>query len=330
MMGLLSFFIGAAILAAALVDMLWTTLWVSGEAGPITGRLSAVGWRLTLARVGRRHRVLSLYGPASIVGAVVVWSAMLWAGWAMLFAADPAAVLDTTTGLPGDFIDRLYFTGYAIFTMGNGDLGPGPGWRIATVLMNASGLVLLTLVLSYLVSVISAVVGARSFAAQVTSLGVTGAGIVRTATEGGHVRNLELPLLMLSDALSRLSEQHAAYPVLRYFHAAAPAKSVPLAVHGLDDALTLISALPQDRRPSSMAIEMSRAAIDGYCATVGMGPGSSRPTASTSPTRDVQRPAAGDLPLEPGELERVWAASAERRARIVWMLERYGWEPPSG
>lgn len=55
------------------------------------------------------------------------------------------AVRDAANGEPAGLVDRLYFTGYTVFTLGNGDFKPGSGiWQIATGAAAGTGLFLVT------------------------------------------------------------------------------------------------------------------------------------------------------------------------------------------
>lgn len=66
---------------------------------------------------------------------------------------------------------RIYFVAYTMFTMGNGGFTPKEGaWQIVTSLTTTSGMRLVTLVVSYVLSVRSAVVQKRSFAGQANAL----------------------------------------------------------------------------------------------------------------------------------------------------------------
>ncbi|XVH33461.1 ion channel (plasmid) [Haloferacaceae archaeon DSL9] len=47
----------------------------------------------------------------------------------------------------------MYFTGYTIFTLGNGDFYPtAANWQVTTVLTSASGLLLITLIVTYVLA----------------------------------------------------------------------------------------------------------------------------------------------------------------------------------
>ena len=66
-MTLVALVAGVALLGVALIDLLWTTLWVSGRAGPLTGRISALAWATAVRVFGDHHGRLSLLGPLTVV-----------------------------------------------------------------------------------------------------------------------------------------------------------------------------------------------------------------------------------------------------------------------
>ena len=91
------FVAGLAVLAVALLDAFWTTLWPEGHAGPLSGPL-AVGVHRTLRALARRrgrgvsHRVLSGAGPMTLVATMLAWVLLTWAGWVLLFSANPGSL----------------------------------------------------------------------------------------------------------------------------------------------------------------------------------------------------------------------------------------------
>lgn len=91
-------------------------------------------------------------------------------------------LVDTLERGPISWIDRFYFAGYTMFTLGNGDFAPKQGvWRILTTVTAASGMLFITLSVTYVLSVLDAVTQKRSFASDVSGLGSNGTEIVRTS-----------------------------------------------------------------------------------------------------------------------------------------------------
>lgn len=165
-----------ALLLFVFVDALWTTLWVDGSAGPLTSRMTTVMWHAVLSAVGRQHhRRLSLFGPTILVTVFFTWALLLWAGWVLVYASDPSSLLRTQEPIiPADWTGRIWYVAYAISSMGNGDHSPnGNLWQIVASLTTLSGFFLASLVISYLLSVLGAVVQKRAFAGQVSGMGTT-------------------------------------------------------------------------------------------------------------------------------------------------------------
>jgi len=263
--------LGVVILVVAVVDLLWTTLWVEGGAGPLTRRLMASTWG-AIRRVGKRYpRVLILAGPVILSLGLLTWIGSLWGGWTLVFAGAENAIFDTRDAGPISWVERFYFVGYTLFTMGNGDFTPNDGvWQIATGLTTASGMLLVTLVVSYVISVLGAVTQKRSFASNVSGLGQRGETIVRTAWNGEDFDGLELPLNTFTTEINELTTNHHAYPILHYFYTDQREYAAVLSIVALDEALTLLCfGVQEDDRPSAAVLENARASIGNYLETLG-------------------------------------------------------------
>ena len=260
-------FLGVTLLAATFLDVLWTTLWVDSSAGPLTSKLTTAFWRGWRRLVGsERHRLLSLAGPMTLALITLMWVGMLWLGWTLIFAADEGALTSSTHARPFTWVDRLYFAGYSVFTLGNGDFAPARGgWQVLTVLAVASGLIVATLAITYLLSVISANVQKRTFARVVTGLGTTPEEIVRLGWDGSCLDSLAATLNTATTQLSSVTEQHQAYPARHYHHASEPQAAPSVAVAMLDEVLTLLmDGVADPVRPAMATLLPARRAVDHY------------------------------------------------------------------
>ncbi len=213
--------LGVVLLLLAALDALWTTMWVNGGGGPISGRMAgALWWGLRRTTWKGRDWPLSLAGPVILVAVVLTWVALLWAGWTLVFSSDPAALSYSSTGERPDWAGRVYFAGYALFTLGIGNVVPERGaWEVVTAVASGSGFLFITLGISYVISVLGAVVTGRAFAGSVGGLGGDAEEIVLRAWDGERYTGLTLPLVSISTQLNVLTQQHLAYPVLHYYHA---------------------------------------------------------------------------------------------------------------
>ncbi|MDP9476032.1 MAG: potassium channel family protein [Actinomycetota bacterium] len=319
---------GVLLILAALVDVLWTTLWPEGAAGPLTACLSSRLWGIARSYAGprRNHRVLSLAGPFILIVTVFIWIVMLVAGWALFFDAQPSAVLDVRTREPADLSGRIWFVLYTLFTLGNGDYVPnGDAYQLAAGLTVATGMFLITLAVTYLLSVVSAVAQKRSFASQVSALGNSPEEVVLAAWDSEGFGDLAPQLVSLTSALGLLAEQHQAYPILHYYHPTSESKATGMAVTVFDEALTIFEhGIEESYRPKPAALKPARGSVSSYLTTLR----SAFITAAdrSSPPPDLTRLRKVGVPVVSDEQ---FAAALEelshRRRLLLGLLVRDGW-----
>lgn len=262
--------LGVLLLVVVVVDLLWTTLWADGGSGPVSSRLTNVLW-LGIRRAGSsRSVVVSLAGPIILAGTLVVWVLLLWAGWTLVFAGGEESLRTSSGGTDVSWPARIYYVAYAMFTMGNGDYVPVGGvWQVLTGLTTASGMLLVTLAVSYVLSVLGAVAQKRSFAGTVQGFGATGSDIVRSGWNGSDLHDLDLPLSSIAADASSLADKHKTYPILHYYHSQTRQNASAPAVAALDEALTLIRYGTSDPRLYNAAVvENARSSVGGYLQTL--------------------------------------------------------------
>ena len=256
--------IGTLLVLVALYDVVKTTLSAQGGA-PVTSALSASLWGL-LGR-GPAHGLPRRAAGGAVLAAVpLAWTLLLWAGWTLVFASDAGAVVDASSQASADLPARVYFVGFTLFTLGNGDYVPaGPTWRVLTAVASFSGLFLVTLAITYLLPVVQAVADKRSLAGRIHSLGATGAAIAGHAPSASLERQLE----SVASDLTLHAERHLVYPVLHYFESDEARTALAPRLAALSDALLLLHhGLPEADRPDSTALGSVEGALDDYLGTV--------------------------------------------------------------
>jgi hypothetical protein len=326
----LSLAIGVVLLVLVVVDLLWTTLWADGGAGPLSARLSAWAWSGLRIVASDRSRLLSIAGPAVLVLTLAAWVGLLWAGWTFVFAGSDTSLIDTSGGGPITWVERIYFVAYSMFTMGNGGYSPnGAAWQIATSLTTASGMLFVTLGVSYVLSVLGAVVDKRSFASTVTGIGTRGETIVRDAWDGEDLHELDLPLDTLGSEVSRLAQQHQAYPILHYYHSEDEGDASALAVAIFDEALTLLRfGVPEEHRPNEPLVDTARENTEGYIQTLSSK--SIQPAEEPPPPPDLDRLRDAGVPTVSDE---DFAARldelTERRRKMRGVVTADAWRWPT-
>ena len=329
-MNLTYLLLGGALLVSVVVDILWTTLWVDGGAGPLSERLSAEVWRGLRAVDWGRSRFLSLAGPLILVLTLLMWVGVIWAGWTLVFAGGENALIDTRDGGPVTWTGRGWYVAYTMFTDGNGDFTPNGGvWQIASSLTTASGMLFVTLAVSYVLSILAAVADKRSFAKGVTGLGERSEAFVRAGWNGEGFHDLDLPLDTLSAELNMLAEQHKSYPVLHYYHSEEGSDSSARGVVILDEALTLMESGTADEAagPNPALLESTRSSTRNYLETLNAA--YIRPADDVPPPPDLDRLREGDIPTVSDE---TFAAALERRKerrrKLLATVEADAWDWP--
>lgn len=315
--------LGWLLIVLVIVDVFRTVLWSAEGAGPLTGGLTSTARRVAPHLRGGGG-VRSVLGPLTLALIVILWAVLLYVGFVLTLEADPDSIGTSTAKQPVPLGQRVYFVGYALFTLGNGDLAPlTDGSRAITVLISATGLLLITTAVTYLLPVVSASVASRSFASSVRSLGDTPEDVVTGAWDGTRVQ-LDHQLRELSGALSQLTEQHLAYPVLHLFHSSEPAASAPLAVADLDDVLTLLDGVDPRVAPLATARRQARASIEAYLKTYGhvIEDSEAPPAPDTGPLA-----AAGIPVLAPAAYSLAVGARDEHRSRIRGLVRASGFGP---
>jgi hypothetical protein len=211
---------------------------------------------------------LSLAGPVILLLTLLSWLVVLWAGWTLVFVSGDPSLLDTRNYDPAAWPDQGYFAAYTMFTMGNGDFTPASSaWQMATSLATGSGMLLVTLSITYVLSVLRAVTQSRSFASGVSGLGTRGEELVWRGwnSDQKNFDNLDFQLTRLASQLDDVTEQHLAYPILHYYHSIRPRAATPRAVAILDDALLILeTGVSEEHRTNEVLIGTLRSSIENY------------------------------------------------------------------
>lgn len=319
---------GLALVLAALVDLAWTTIAAGSRSGPLTGRLAPHLWQLALFAHRRRasHKLLSTAGVTIVFAVLATWIALVVLGWWLVFLSSDSAIVKTANGAQADAIGRFYFTGYTVFTLGNGDYRPGGGvWQLATVAATGTGLVLITLAITYLVPVASAVAQRRELASYIASLGNTPENLVVRSWTGDGFGSLPQHLVALAPLIHGARQRHLTYPVLHYFHStdreSAAAPNMTTLAQGLE---LLRYAVAPAAQPDAAAIDPVDRALDGFLDTLA--------TAYISPEQeplalpDISHLRAAGIPtVNDDDYLAATAGTKRRRQLLAAFLADDGW-----
>lgn len=321
---------GLLIVLWGLLEALWTTVWVDGNSAPLTGRLTTGIWKLFKNFIPEPDdKLLSLSGPIILISSVVSWIFMIWLGWSLMFFSDSGSIYVRGAELIPQFSDIGWYVAYVMFTVGNGDFLPQQGfWQILSMLVSFTGMSIVTLSITYILQVISAVVNKRAFASEVLSIGRSAEEFVIKQWTGSDFGAIELQLNSLSTQLGKLNEQHLAFPILHYYHAAHAERSQDLAIAVLDDAVSIIKLGMDDKNlPPETILTATRQSVSTFLNTVKM--------AFINPAKDAPRipdlnkiKKAGVPVLSNGQFESRLQEHQKRRKLILGLINNGAWEWP--
>ncbi|MGN6332280.1 MAG: potassium channel family protein [Motilibacteraceae bacterium] len=295
--------VGALVVLAVAQDVFSTVLFPASGHGVIRKPLSRAVWHVFAALAGRTHgerrrNLLAYAGPVQIVATIGVWFLLLVVGWACIYQPALGSAITASKG-PTDtaFATALYVSGYAVTTLGTGDVVAQTGaYRLLMVVEAACGFITFTMVISYFLSVYSQLPRRNAFAQALhdKSGGTDDAASLITAlAEGEDLGRLVQELTEMASFLRHTAQTHRSYPVLRSFHYRQEFYALPqVLLTCLNIATLLRSTLDEHRyaaaRPSGPADEVLAAGRD-LLQELAPSRGDQSPTDETDETDEVWR-----------------------------------------
>lgn len=229
--------LGVAVLLAALSDIITTAVAPSMHGGWLTKRVGVALWTGARRVLRGSRRLLQVTGLALVIGLVMTWITSLLLGWTLVLhgAADLRA---SGGGAPADWWDTLYYAGYTLSTMGNGDFVPSTHvGQVLTVVASVTGLLALTMAITYLVPVLRAAADRRVLAATIHALGTSPTGVAASLWPEGDTGQHDDVVFELAQSLRRMTQAHSSYPVLHFFTCRHREVAIAPNVAALDEAL---------------------------------------------------------------------------------------------
>lgn len=165
---------GVFLLLFVLYDFLRTTVSLSGI-GPISRVTMRVAWRAGRWIAVRTERRLGMsmrnaIGPGILILIASIWILLHLCAYVLLFASGRSLEV-SKTGEPASFVDTVAFAGSAISTLGASLVGPTNGWwDMLSMAAAVNGMVVLTLSVSYVLSIRQTTMQARSWALRYNAL----------------------------------------------------------------------------------------------------------------------------------------------------------------
>ncbi len=229
---------GVLFLVFGFIDMISTTVVTSDGGGLVTRRTINYAWRAWRWVSNLTGLHISLAGAPILVMVFVQWLLALLLGWALLARAltPPAPLFDQVLSLLSLAIGRG--TPPCDF----------PAWMAIGVGM--SGVVLVSLTISYVIAVVGAIAYTRHVAVHLLTLGSTPTAVFNRSYAGdAPAPKFELHLISLTPLITFVATKTLAFPVIDVFQPSNPAQAISVrlgcVVKGLamaheDDSIELI------------------------------------------------------------------------------------------
>ena len=240
---------GAALMALFLADIFLTVLYARAGTGLLAPHWNRCVWLMVsgVAKMAGRYRsaVLSFAGPLIVIALIAFWALGLTLAAAFIVRPELGTTIRPSSGeTPTDLVTALLVAGNSLSIVGGGDYAPhSSGTRLLFLVNSLIGASVLSLVLSYLVQVYSALHERNAFALTIDLMtGETGdaAKMLTRLSQGGDFSDATSTLDNLVRPLAMIKEAHHFYPLLFYFRFNDPRYAVTRFVFILLDLATLI------------------------------------------------------------------------------------------
>ena len=254
--------IGLLILLITIYDFFYTTLSGSG-AGFISKHVSIFSNRIIQVAVRSFGRsVYKIHGLFVNLAVLAGWILLIWFGLFLVYSWNPEAIVNTK-GIPANFVERLYYTGYTISTLGLGNFKPISGFfEVITALFSFFGFIFFTSSMTYFISVSSALVVKRTLTKSIFNLGKTPGEIAKKLLSLDSSYAYQ-QLLNLQEMMDKHSVNHHAYPVIHFYTEAKSKNCLSLNLTRLDEALSILID-SGDARDLQQELEPVRSSITSF------------------------------------------------------------------
>lgn len=229
--------LGLLLLLLVVYDVYATILHARARGGPVSETLNRGVWHIArriafrLTRQ-RRHRFLNAIGPLLLPALIILSILLLVTGFALIYYPHMPHEFVTATGAEASrWFESLYLSGVTLTTVGYGDITPRTtAMRAVALVEGASGFALISLAVTYLISVYRALEFKRAVALSFyhqAEEGADVAGFIAHHFVEGRFYGFDAALRAATRDIQELLESHIEHPVIFYFHPVEVHKSMP-------------------------------------------------------------------------------------------------------
>lgn len=252
---------GAALMLLFLADVFLTILYARAGTGLLAPHWNRSIWALLKAAdraAGRRGVILSYAGPVIVIALIGFWSLGLALGAALVIHPELGVTIRPSSGEAStDMVTALLVAGNSLSIVGGGDYAPdSTGTRLLFLFNSLVGASVLSLVLSYLVQVYSALRERNALALSIdlmTDRTGDASEMLARLMPDGETSDATSELGNLVRSLAAVKEAHHFYPLLFYFRFRDPLYSVSRMSFVILDLTALIEHALDRRRYEAVA-----------------------------------------------------------------------------
>jgi hypothetical protein len=229
--------VGTGLVFLVSYDVYATILHARARSGPIGETLNRSAWRAARFLAfrfprPRRHRLLNIVGPLLLPSLIIIYILLLVTGFTLIYYVRmPAQFVVEPEAASHPWIESVYFSGITLTTVGYGDIAPHTSFmRLVALVESASGFALISLTVTYLITVYGALERKRAVALSFyhqAEGGADVAGFIAHHFVEGRFYGLDTTLRVATRDLQGLLESHVEHPVIHYFHPVEVYKSLP-------------------------------------------------------------------------------------------------------
>lgn len=206
---------GLVVIVLIFLDFFHTTLSGNGF-GFISREINRLLNRLIIQN--RDRSIFRFSGLTHLLVTTFVWLSLLFSGAFLIFTAGEEMVVNGTTFLPATMTGRFYYTSYVLSTLGIGNLVPGNETsEILSGILSFSGFTLITIGLTYLLSVVQAVLSKKELAFFISTLGSDVEEIYLFFKKDENLDGLLSDANDLREQILQNASSYLAFPMANYF-----------------------------------------------------------------------------------------------------------------
>lgn len=230
------FVLGILIIIITFLDFFHTTISSHGY-GYFSDKLNNVLKRIILSF--QSTRIYKFSGLIHLLVNSFFWLSLLVLGSFIIFYSSDQMVVQGSTMEPATAIQRFYYTCYVISTTGIGNFIPGsPQGEIAVAILSFTGFLMLTLAITYFLSVLNAVNHKKGIAVYITSMGENPEKLYDFFNNDGKLAfesESDLKMLIINHTTNHLS-----FPIIESFISPQNRYNVPLQFASLYEVLRVL------------------------------------------------------------------------------------------